>query len=279
MRSARATIAVIILVGCTLVGCSMNRWVEVESGTYAPTRGIGAAGQAAARTIQEVKIDRDHQTATFTLADGSEIVTSFVPRARAEWPAGCPANIGSTRMEVLDIEDDTLTIESVTFSDPILVRDCPPDPMRVVLREDGAIGGGGGACTHLNKCAFFVRRATHTSPTTPIPPSMKGYELYSWQVGQEWYFTLITGTNRIKTYEEVTTSEDVSETKITVQGIYDLKAALSRLPADTYVVWRGPQRLEQFDMMPGNLALPPGNVIDEVKAHCEEIGVQLQVDK
>ncbi|MDY6876648.1 MAG: hypothetical protein SWK90_10680 [Chloroflexota bacterium] len=69
----------------------------------------------------------------FTLTDGTEIVASFVPRDRAEWPSGCPANINSTRMEVLDIEEDPLTIGAVVFSDPILVRDCPPDPMRVVL--------------------------------------------------------------------------------------------------------------------------------------------------
>jgi hypothetical protein len=38
----------------------------------------------------------------------------------------------------------------------------------------------------------------------PLPPSLKGYELYSWQAAGRWYFTLITGTNRNKQLEEIT---------------------------------------------------------------------------
>jgi len=34
----------------------------------------------------------------------------------------------------------------------------------------------------------------------PLPRSVKGYELYSWRSGGTWQFTLITGTNRLKTY-------------------------------------------------------------------------------
>ena len=101
-------------------------------------------------------IDRDERVAAFILADGSQVVTSFMPRDRAKWPAGCPTNIGSTCMEVLDITEDTVTIETVTFNNPILVRSCPPNPTRVVLREDGEIGGGGGACTRFNECIFFA---------------------------------------------------------------------------------------------------------------------------
>ena len=38
--------------------------------------------------------------------------------------------------------------------------------------------------------------------------AMKGYELYSWKIGEEWHFFLTEGTNRIKTYFEITTSPD-----------------------------------------------------------------------
>ncbi|MEK0337566.1 MAG: hypothetical protein QQN41_09055, partial [Nitrosopumilus sp.] len=43
-----------------------------------------------------------------------------------------------------------------------------------------------------------------------IPKSMKGYELYSFPVQseEEWYFTLITGTNRLKTFPEITSDEN-----------------------------------------------------------------------
>ena len=41
-----------------------------------------------------------------------------------------------------------------------------------------------------------------------LPHSMKGYELYSWEEDAQWHFTLITGTNRTKTMEEITSNED-----------------------------------------------------------------------
>jgi hypothetical protein len=36
--------------------------------------------------------------------------------------------------------------------------------------------------------------------------SMKGYELYSWREKSsgDWYFALLPGTNRLKTYDEIT---------------------------------------------------------------------------
>lgn len=64
--------------------------------------------------------------------------------------------------------------------------------------------------------------------------SVKGYELYSWSQDGQWHFTLITGTDRNKTLEEIVSGEDfISETgwvKIHVVGIDDIKAVLSKLP-------------------------------------------------
>jgi hypothetical protein len=109
--------------------------------------------------VQKLEIDRDERTAVITLADGSAIVTPFVRRDRAEWPAGCPTNIYIHRMEVLDIEQEELAIGPITLANPILVRDCPPDPVRVVLREDGEIGNAGGvsgsACSRTEPCICF----------------------------------------------------------------------------------------------------------------------------
>jgi hypothetical protein len=116
MSIAKISIVLTVLLGCTLSGCSTTRWAGVESGEYTVGRGWGEAHEVAMRAVQTMEVNRDERVAVFTLVDGSEIVTSFVPRDRAGWPAGCPANIGSTRMEVLDIEADTLIIESVTFS-------------------------------------------------------------------------------------------------------------------------------------------------------------------
>jgi hypothetical protein len=131
------------------------RWAEIESDDYVVVCGGGETNEAAMDAIEKMNIDRDERVVKFTLADGSEVVASFVPREKEEWPAGCPTNIGSTHMEVLDIEKDTLTIDPVTLNNPILVRNCPQEPVRVVLREDGELGGSGGACTPPAECIFF----------------------------------------------------------------------------------------------------------------------------
>ncbi len=36
-----------------------------------------------------------------------------------------------------------------------------------------------------------------------IPKSLKGYELYSWQKGNDWFFSLVVGTNRNKSVAEI----------------------------------------------------------------------------
>jgi hypothetical protein len=144
------------LAACTLTGCSTTRWVGIESGQYVVDFDSSKSSEVTLRAIQNMEVLRDEGVTVFTLANGSEIVTSFVPRDRANWPAGCPAMLGSTRMEVLDLAEDTLPIGSVALSNPILVRGCPPDPVHVVLREDGEIGGGGGACSWPRECIYFL---------------------------------------------------------------------------------------------------------------------------
>jgi hypothetical protein len=179
MTIKRATIGLALLVVSFLSGCSMDRWSQVEPGEYVITSGRGTAHAVARQAIRKLTIDRDKEELVFTLVDGVETIVSFVPREQAAWPSGCPANINATRMEVLDIAQDPLTIGSFTFSSPILVRDCPPDPMQLVLREDGLIGGGGGACADINECVFFEQAVAAVSFTTPLPQSVKGYGLFS----------------------------------------------------------------------------------------------------
>ena len=154
MNILKATIIVVLaaLVGSALSGCS--RSAMVESGEYIVADAYGEADEANIRAVT-LEINRDERLAAFTLADGSEIVTSFMPRA-GKWPSGCPSNIGVTNMEVFDIEEAMLTLDSVTFNKPILVRDCPPEPNQVVLREDGEIGGAGTACNWPDTCIFFA---------------------------------------------------------------------------------------------------------------------------
>lgn len=95
--------------------------------------------------------------------------------------------------------------------------------------------------------------------------AMKGYELYSWQADGAWSFSLLVGTNRLKTYEEVTSAE------VAVQGVEAIKAALGELPNGEQVFWSAKR-------VP-DTALPPDEVINEIAAHCEQVGVVLAVDR
>jgi hypothetical protein len=156
MTAVAVAVMALALAAVLLAGCSMDRWAEVEPGEYVLVDEGAATTIPVAREIQKLDIDRDERLMVLTLVDGSEIVAAFVPRDRTAWPAGCPTNIHSTRMEVLDIVQDPLTIGASSFSRPILVRDCPPDPARIVLREDGAIGGGGTACPYPEPCIYFA---------------------------------------------------------------------------------------------------------------------------
>lgn len=149
--------AAVVLVGTVLSSCSLDRWVDVEHGEYVFIQARGGLSQLGMTGLSHLDIDRQESLARLGLVDGTEILASFMPRAKAEWPSGCPANIQSTRMEVLDLEMETLTIGSITLRNPVLVRDCPRNPVEVVLREDGDIGGGGNACKFQDLCLIFGR--------------------------------------------------------------------------------------------------------------------------
>jgi hypothetical protein len=250
----------------------------VEPGTYAVVPSAGRASETAAREIHKLEIVRQADTATLTLADGSDIARPFTPRERGDWPAGCPTNVNNTRMEVLDLGQEPLTIGPLTFTHPLIVRDCPPTPEHVVLHDAaGAIGGSGTACAGTDECITFAPGVPPSTQATPPTTSMKGYELYSWSVGQEWRFTLIDGTDRVKTYEEVTDGES-GMAGILINGtVEDLLIALEQLPAGAHVFWRSASALEQIGMEPHDLALPPQPLMNDVTEHAEANDLQLDV--
>ena len=275
MKIRTLSLALVVLLGSLLTGCLTRRWVDIAAGEYAPVHGAGASGPAS--MIEAVRVDRDNQTAWFMLSDGSQVIVSFTPLPRAEWPAGCPTNIYSTYMEVLEIETEVLTIASTTFHRPVLVRNCPPDPVEIVLLSSGKVGGSGNACSETGECIRFEKASVATS----IPRSMKGYELYSWYVEEEdaWDYTLVTGTNRVKSYAELSTPESVITrdewVKITVRGMDALKSVLDLLPEGETITWLGPGRLEGAPAV--EAAFPDREVVRGIERHCQRRTIRLDV--
>jgi hypothetical protein len=119
------------------------------------------------------------------------------------------------------------------------------------------------------------------SAVEKLPGSMKGYELYSWSDDNQWHFTLITGTNRNKTLEEITTGDDyISEdgwVKIQVVGVGALKTVLSKIPRGESVFWPGGSVLASATQGGVTLAFPPGPTVDTIKEYARECGLDFTV--
>jgi hypothetical protein len=114
-----------------------------------------------------------------------------------------------------------------------------------------------------------------------LPASMKGYELYSWSQDSQWHFTLITGTNRNKTLEEITTGDDyISEdgwVKVQVVGVEAAKSVLGKLPRGEFVIWSGGNGLTPTAQAGVNIAFPPGATVDAIKEYAKERGLDFSV--
>jgi hypothetical protein len=127
---------------------------------------------------------------------------------------------------------------------------------------------GLGACSH--------------APEQPLPKSMKGYELYSWQDAGQWHFTLITGTNRTKTMGEIVTGERGVTTdgwvNLTAVGVDAVKDMLSRIPAGEWVSWTTGSFLDEPEELSIKLEEPPQDIIDTIKAYTEKHGLNFQVN-
>ncbi len=98
-------------------------------------------------------------------------------------------------------------------------------------------------------------------PSSPEP--MKGYELYSWQEGDQWVFSLLAGTNRLKTLEEI---------KSTDTRLPDVEALITRLkkvPAGQYITWSSRE----------TLAFPPEEILRQVEQASQEQGLILNIAK
>lgn len=244
-----------------LTGCVFfqgDRKVSILEGVYrpaAPTEPDAAPPWRTITGIEIVFIDRKHQKVWMLFDDASLIVHAYETVPKHQWLEGCPTNLSTTLMEVLALGEHELVVGTDTLPEPILVRNCPADPVTLVLRDRGNTSTGGNACIGAHICQVL----DWTSDTLTLPMSMKGYELYSWRIDKEdlWMFTLVTGTNRVKTWEDISspdsTMTDEAWVKITIRGKDALKSVIDRLPAGETLLWQGgnaPSSQEHYTTYP-----------------------------
>ncbi|HPS11596.1 MAG TPA: hypothetical protein PK664_09490, partial [Paludibacteraceae bacterium] len=88
----------------------------------------------------------------------------------------------------------------------------------------------------------------------------------------DWKYSILMGTNRIKTYDEVVTN------RIAVTGKDSLKILLNKIPAKEYLFWAGEGWLKsiwQSDCK--NLSLPDSPTIADIKNYCKLKDLELVI--
>lgn len=116
-----------------------------------------------------------------------------------------------------------------------------------------------------------------------LPHSMKGYELYCWQKDSDWYFTLFTGTNRSKSFDEIIAPENQVDPsgliKITVSGVDKINEVIALLPAGEEIIWGGMDLTGQVPSGTVYLTFPPQPMMDEIQNTCLEYHLKLEILK
>ncbi len=113
-----------------------------------------------------------------------------------------------------------------------------------------------------------------------LPKSMKGYELYSWSQDGQWHFTLITGTNRNKTQDEIIARSNTVTAdgwvQIQVIGVEAIKTIIAGIPQDEWVSWRTVP-IEPAAASGVIFTLPPETIVEALKTQAQQSGFHLTV--
>jgi hypothetical protein len=132
----------------------------------------------------------------------------------------------------------------------------------------------------LEKTGKLINKLSLTD-VDKLPRSMKGYELYSWLEDNQWHFTLITGTNRTKSMEEILSKDDfISETgwvKIQVAGTDAVKDVIGRIPQGESVCWCDELHIGQITGTDFEFQLPPAQIVDTIIEYAEQCGLDFTV--
>lgn len=104
----------------------------------------------------------------------------------------------------------------------------------------------------LSGCA-----AAEQPTASPLPESMKGYELYSWEENGQWRFSLLVGTNREKTIDEIKSADTV------LPDVDALTSTLEKIPSGQFITWSSRE----------TLSFPPDDMIQQIEQTCKDAGL------
>jgi uncharacterized protein YceK len=144
---------------------------------------------------------------------------------------------------------------------------------------DQAQTAGAGTALPTDLSGTAVPDTDTSSLPETLPVSEKGYELYSWQSNSSWYFTLITGTNATKDFNDIVTAgntlSDDGFVKITVRGVDAIKDVLKRVPADSRIIWGGMVLPKNETTGSIYLSYPPDLIVQDIETTCSDLGLNL----
>jgi hypothetical protein len=112
------------------------------------------------------------------------------------------------------------------------------------------------------KAAEPAKAAETAKAATPAPAAATGYDLYSWQAGGAWHFSLLPGANRLRSFDEIQNAE------MTMEGVSALKSKLRKLPAGEKVKWSA---------RVANTEMPNKETVDDVSRFATQVGLDLTV--
>jgi hypothetical protein len=182
-------------------------------------------------------------------------------------------------------------ISSISFDGVTIYQPLISQPLKVITLQLGypssAFYGGEDPRNNpeilrsLEQAGKLINKLTMAA-LSELPPSMKGYELYSWSQDSQWNFTLITGTNRNKSWEEIISGEDyISETgwvQTHVIGIDAILAVLIKLPVKEEIIWLAIPRPDQPTQSNASITFPEKQIIDSITGHARACGLNIIVD-
>ena len=85
--------------------------------------------------------------------------------------------------------------------------------------------------------------ADSTDKNSTTQKSMKGFELYAWEKGGNIFFTLLPGTNREKT------SEEIYNIKNAVEGMSAIENKINKIDSGQYIFLK-PIHIDTNDLKP-----------------------------